>query len=163
MQRHAVHDGCHGMFAHTIVDVAAREVITCDEMRAWRLGIDRTCQIRRAADHFRQSFGQYHQRLARCLPCCPADLFIGAALLVCVDGSYPTICQRAGDRAAELSLVHVNGQAPFPLNPLGIAARTCVAPGAQNIVRHHERIVRPAHGVSRQRHFFVAKRRTVGR
>ena len=144
MQRHSVHCSGHRMLAHAVMDIAAVPALRRHRRGMAGLGVVRTRQVSRAADHFRHEVRDHFQ----CLAAPGAGRFGGAAfgnrLLVLDDGLAEILWQAARDGRVEFALLGAGRETLLPFGMLVMTALTGLGPGLFDRFRHIERLMRPA-------------------
>ena len=163
MHRDAVHRRTHGVFAHTVVDVAAAEFAGAHRLHPVHDGEVGVRQVRRTADQFREGLDQNSQRVLAGLAGGKRRTCLGQFLLEGGDRRLRVGRQHAGLSAQERDALDV-GRRFQPLLP-GESCRPAAcarsAPCVEDRFRNLERGVRPAELFPRARNLGRAERRPV--
>ena len=153
------------MLADAVVDIAAAELAFHDHRLAFDLGVVRTGEVGRTADHARERgkgdteciFGPVARALLGGLDC--------SFRFEAIDGGF----QRFGlCRSNGIEQCCARGSRDFlpslgPSVMLGLAARSGRAPRGEQCLGHNKRAMRPAESLARASNFFGAERRAVRR
>ena len=145
MQRQAVHDGRHGVFAYPVMQIPATGVVRGNRTGGLGQGQVGMGEVGRTAGQLRDGGGQHLQRLLGRLAGRPGRT-VGQHLgLEGGGGGLPVGRQKSDDGPVEgLALGAAQGcQAPFPGQPRRFAAPAGGAPRLQNRRRDDEGFVGP--------------------
>ena len=167
VQREAVHHGRHRELAHSVVDVVTAALMTRHGLGILAEGVDRAGEVRRTAQQFahpRPERVEHHLRR-------------GTGRLRGIDGRgggqggvaqlRPISGKRTRHAAGELhgeigELAAVAVEAALP-GALGALAAGALVPVGADVLRHHERRVRPTQRCARGRDLFDAERLAMRR
>ena len=150
MQRDAVARGDHSVLADAPVDIAAGEVIGRDFLLARELGVVGRGEVGRAGDKLGHGGPDHIERRLARLAGGDLRLFIGKLLLVGVDHLIEVWRQIAAQPPLEFG-AHLRVERldrVVPRFALRRAARSRLAPGAENVVGDDERLVGPVQGLA---------------
>ena len=148
VQRHAVHDRAHAELAHAVVKVVAGRIVAGERLRILAIGVVRAGEVGRAAEQLGHARPEGIQRLLRRL----ARRERSRSLARSARRSRCTMSRHArgqlalhaslvlGSQLRERCAVGVETLAPLPFQRGAALARI---PVAANVVRNHERLVRP--------------------